>query len=558
MPFSLQAGLSAMMAGQQQNADLDARRASNDSIRQQTAYTQMQMMQSQAAQQQALQATQAVKGIMSTLDTAKQDADVQNGDAPNTPLQSQNQARIDAYDAAEQKLYAQGTPQALETAKFISSKSEKLKADQQSLAKSNLDISQKQAEEQATKAGSFLVSKASPDEVGQWLSSTKGTQASMAYLTASPDQQLNILKGLQLQGVKAKDQLEMQQKAQDSMATQTETSLRNRENHEDRLAQISSTAANQAGMLQLSRDNARSLAAYRQSQAADTGGSLTDSAVDRYAKGMLKGDPVPTNLTKVDTAKILNRQSELQDTGTQKFTYAKGSNAQNYGQQMIGASSNALMETGNTSHMALGQTAGVFSDLDAGHGITSSLTRAFGNQITDKEAGMYNAGMTNMGMELGRLMSGGQRPNQTVITEMNRALRAEANDSVALTLYKRSNAMALAASSLEAMSPANEQQRQQKERNLALLRAFPTPTEVYEAAKASGHGKDISPKIAADLNAKFKHYGDVAATAIRESQGTGQSALATTPPDSPIVNGKLADPAAEAAYQAELIRRGHK
>lgn len=281
------------------------------------------------------------------------------------------------------------------------------------------------------------------------------------------------------------------------------------------------TIANQHEVNQLKRSELL----LKQGEGADK------ATIDRIAKDVMGGEDMPKGLTKSQNTAIQARITELRAGGAVQEHFAKGTYAQQYAQRQTQAGQILLTESKNIAGMTLGQTAGVFSDLEMGKGITTALTKQFGNQLTKTEAAEYNTSMAATGVEVATLMSSGRQPQKTLIEEFQSTLRGNAGDSVETVLYKRAVMMNLARSALSVAPSANATDKANKTKILEQLATFPTPTEVRETAEASGHtiqGMSSINRKMQEVSEKFTVMGEKGAPGTSSSWGTGTTASGAT------------------------------
>ena len=214
---------------------------------------------------------------------------------------------------------------------------------------------------------------------------------------------------------------------------------------------------------------------------------LSDADVKRITKDVLSGNDMPKNLTKVDVARIESEKTKEIAGGASQEHYAKGVYAQNYAQRQTQAGQLLLTETSNMGDMKIGQTAGAFSDIQLGKGLTTGVTKYFGNKLTNTQAAEYATSSEGLGVEVAALMNGGRPPQKALIDEFKLALRPNAGDTVETTLYKRAMVINLARSALSVAPSANQTDKENKQRILQELNKFPTPKEVRQTAEQTGH-----------------------------------------------------------------------
>lgn len=258
--------------------------------------------------------------------------------------------------------------------------------------------------------------------------------------------------------------------------------------------------------------------AFKKSQAAAlTTDPSQVATINRLAQASLDGEPLPKNMSKPEALAVEKRKTELISAGAKQEHFAEGVNPKMYSQRQTTAGQFVLSELQNVAGMSLGQTAGTFSDLAKGHGITTSLTQQFGNKVTANEAAQYNASMVPLGLELATLAYGGQKPPVTVVEEFRDMIRARSGESTETALYKLSLGVNAARSALAHAPPANAADKQAKDAIKVQLSKIPTPTEVLTHIRSTGH----SVQGLEELNNKFK--------SVSQEFSMGSAPVATAP-----------------------------
>lgn len=310
----------------------------------------------------------------------------------------------------------------------------------------------------------------------------------------------------QLQGKEGLKRGEFAQKLQEAKAT-AET---RRQEHADSLAERRQAHKDNLVIQQGNLQTHQLLAQLKVSEAAQKTIAATDPAAqattERIARDVISGDDMPKGLTKAQNLAVQNKITELRAGGMKQEHFAKGVYAQRYAQRQTQAGQILLTESKNIAGMKLGQTSGVFSDVELGKGLTSSLTAQFGRQLTATEAAEYNTSMAATGVEVATLMNAGQAPQKALIEEFQGALRGNAGDSIETVLYKRAVMMNMARSALSVAPSANAEDKANKAKIMKQLATFPTPTEVREQAAAAGHSLKGLEKINRNMRAVSEKF----------------------------------------------------
>lgn len=425
----------AQTAGQQINADLQAKRDDHELRQQQIASAKMTMSTQMHQQQQQLAFEKQQQQIIADRDATLQKQQVADGTSPDQQAEQQLSQHIDMYNQqAESALRLGLTSTAEQYSKLADTAQTKLTTTK----KTNLEITEKRVKDAASFAGAVLDRSVTPQEAFQWVRENVGLKEALAIPT-DPEKADLYWKSKQKMGISATEQVQAAATAEKAKADDKRARDFHRDQEEDKALQRQSLAL-QREELKFSRDQAHQ---------------------DRIAN-------------------LEERKRKDAEGGAiqRRQTIA----AVNYANE-------AARGLGLVASMGATQTAGAFAHMQSPDTILKGLESAATNKLTPQDQQIYQTAQEGLGLELAQLATAGsgRAPVKDVINKMTQMVEARPGDTQLEVMFKLSNAADFAKTRLEAVpdspDPKIQAIREKAEKELA---RYPHPSQIIALAMRKG------------------------------------------------------------------------
>lgn len=417
----------AQFAGQQLNADLQAKRDDHELRQQQLASAKQQMAMQANAQAQQQQFEQQRAGIIDKYDTMAKEQRVADGTDPD--------AEVEQQTAREAAMYRDIGKAALLTNPAMAEQYFKLADTSSGKAverkKANLEITEKKTKDTAAFAGSVLAGGVSPDQAFAWVKDNLGLKAALAIPT-DPVQAKAYWRSAQRQGMSATEQVENERKVEEFKQKQEQAAKEEADRREERQIRRAELAASREANLELRKQS------------------------------------------------LGLRREQFEEGGT--VQHQRNIAAVEYGAEIA-------RNLANVTKFASSTNGALFAGVPAGTSLLGALQGNAANKLTPEGEQMLKVAMGGMGLEMGQLMtsSGGRGVTQTLINELHEMMAYRASDTPMTKMFKMANAAELARVRLESTpEPRNPATKEKREQALAALKEYPTPAQIIEVAQRKG------------------------------------------------------------------------
>lgn len=427
MGFSFLDFAAAQTAGQQINADLQAKRDDRELKQQQLESAKFQLS-SQMQQQQSAQAfEQQRQAIVADYDATLKQRQVDSGQLPDDQKQASSQQEVEMYRKIGTAALTSNPAMAQQYFQLADTAQGKLVQQQ----KTNLEISEKKTKDAAAFAGTVLDGTVDSKQAFDWVKDNVSLKEALAIPT-DPAKAKLYWAAKQKQGLTAAEQVsntikitEFDQKRQDAARDHADA----QEEKRIRRAELA---------------NARE-------QTLELRKQTLDLRKKQYEEG----------------GAIQRRQTIA---------------AVNYGNET--ARGLDLVAT-----MGATQTASVFGHMQDGTTILRALEQTGTNKLTPELQQIYQTATKGLGLELAQLATAGsgRAPVKDLISEMSAMVEARSGDKELEIMFKLANAADFAKTRLEAV-PASPDPKIQaiREKAEASLSRYPHPKEIIALAAKKG------------------------------------------------------------------------